>query len=186
MAMLAALGLALLTAGCGLNPLAEDEPQVGRLADSAARASLQTYGILARAVKKQEHLAARAASAQAEAAPQTGDQLAALPPTSDPGIALRVRFASQLATLDPEARADLAALSTQLQRAPDRPIRLHAYWSADDDDAAASAKIMALKRAMLVRDFLIDQGLGRATIEFPRIEDDDEALDVVDIVLDPL
>ena len=181
--------MAAFTAACSLNPFSDDEEQVGRLADSAARASLQTYGLLTRAVKRHERLAARQAEAQSSEAPSGGGQsgggqIAALPPTSDPAVALRVRFSTELAELDPSARAELAALSAQLQRSADVPLKLLAYWSADDDDEAATAKLKALKRAMLVRDFLTDQGLGRAPIEFPRVEDNDTPLDFIDIVID--
>lgn len=176
--------MAAFTAACSLNPFSDDEEQVGRLADSAARASLQTYGLLTRAVKRHERLAARQAEAQSSEAPSGAGQIAALPPTSDPAVALRVRFSTELAELDPSARAELAALSAQLQRSADLPLRLLAYWSADDDDQAATAKLKALKRAMLVRDFLTDQGLGRAPIEFPRVEDNDTPLDFIDVVID--
>ena len=166
--------MAAFTAACSLNPFSDDDEQVGRLADSAARASLQTYGLLTRAVKRHERLAARQAEAQSSEAPSGAGQIAAL----------RVRFSTELAELDPSARAELAALSAQLQRSADLPLKLLAYWSADDDDQAATAKLKALKRAMLVRDFLTDQGLGRAPIEFPRVEDNDTPLDFIDIVID--
>lgn len=178
-----ALAVAALASACSLNPFSDDEEQVGRLADSAARASLQTYGLLTRAVKRHERLAARRADEESSEAPR-GGQIAALPPTSDPAVALRVRFSTELAELDPAARVELAALSAQLQGSADIALKLLAYWSADDEDEAATAKLKALKRAMLVRDFLTDQGLGRAPIEFPRVEDDDIPLDFIDVVID--
>jgi len=71
-------------------------------------------------------------------------QLAALPPVGAAEIALRVRFAAERTEMDSAAQAELAALTTQLQRNPEVPVKLLAYWAADGDEAAASAKIMAL------------------------------------------
>ena len=173
--------LPLLTA-CGLNPFADDPQPTSRLAESAARASLQTYAILQRA----ERLAQREVERGAEAAaPEAASslQMAALPPVSDPGIVLRLSFPESRGALSSDSQTDLAALGAQLQREPGLPIKILAYWSADDEDAA-QAKLHALKRAMLVREFLADQGLARARIDFTRIEEADPPPWIVDVVVD--
>ena len=188
-ALVVAIGVVvtgLLAAGCSsIDPFSGGDEQVGRLADSAARASLQTYGILTRAVQRQERLAEREAQEEQASSSELGTQFAALPPASTPELALRVQFNGEPAALDSAARAELAALSAQLLRSGEVPVRLMAYWSADDDEDAAPAKIQALKRAMLVRDFLTDQGLARAPIEFPRLEEEeDDAPGVIDVLLE--
>ena len=169
-------------AACSLDPFAEEVPQ-GRLAESAAMASLQTYAILQRAHRLQEREIRLAAEEAAPAASASSLQVAALPPTSDPGIVLRLRFAESSGSLDTESQADLAALGAQLQREPGLPIKVLAYWSAADDEAA-KAKLLALKRAMLVRDFLAEQGLARAGIGFSRIDEADPPPWIVDVVID--
>ena len=170
-----------LLAACGLNPFAEEAPQA-RLAESAARASLQTYAILQRSQRLATREAARSAEAEAPAeAPSL--QMAALPPSSDPGIVLRLSFGESRGSLSSESQADLIALGSQLQREAGLPIKILAYWSADDE-AAAQAKLHALKRAMLVREFLADQGLARARIDFTRIDEADPPPWIVDVVVD--
>ena len=176
----APVALLPLLAACGLNPFAEEE-QVGPLADSAARASLQTNGLLVRALKQRERAIAEAAAEQED--PGEARQIAALPPENDPGVALRLRLPPNRTQLDPGAQADLAALSTQLQREADLPIRILAYWSAENEDEAGTAKLRALKRAMLVRDFLVGQGVARAPIDFPRIESEAAVPGLVDVVV---
>ena len=173
--------LPLLTA-CGLNPFEEEAPR-GRLAESAAIASLQTYAILQRAERLQEREVRLATEQAAPAAAASSLQMAALPPTTDPGIVLRLLFSESSGSLNSESQADLVALGAQLQREPGLPIKVLAYWSADDDEAA-SAKLLALKRAMLVRDFLADQGLARAGIGFSRIDEADPPPWIVDVVID--
>ncbi len=175
------VALLLLLSACGLDPFAE-EPPTARLAESAALASFQTYAILERS----QRLAARDAERAArEAAPAESAslQMAALPPSSAPEVVLRLSFAESRGALSRESQADLAALGAQLQREPGLPIRILAYWSADDDDAA-QAKLQALKRAMLVREFLADQGLARAKIDFTRIDEADPPPWIVDVVAD--
>ena len=178
----AALFLLLpLLAGCGFDFFAE-APPTARLAESAARASLQTYAILQRS----QRLALREAERSAEAAQPASApslQMAALPPSSDPGIVLRLSFAESRGSLSAESQGDLVALGAQLQREPGLPIKILAYWSADDEDAA-KAKLHALKRAMLVREFLADQGLARARIDFTRIEEANPPPWIVDVVVD--
>lgn len=172
-----------LLAACGLSPFAEATPE-GPLADSAARASLQTYALLQRQARLAQRESARAARQPAAEAAKASLQMAALPPSSDPGIVLRLSFPESRGALTSESQADLVALGAQLQRDPGLPIKVLAYWSADDDDAAAQAKLHALKRAMLVRDFLADQGLARARIDFTRIDEADPPPWIVDVMVD--
>ena len=177
----ALIALLPLLAACGFDFFGEEPPNA-RLAESAARASLQTYAILQRS----QRLAARELERSAEAAQPASApslQVAALPPSSDPGIVLRLSFAESRGSLSSESQGDLVALGAQLQREPGLPIKILAYWSADDDDAAR-AKLHALKRAMLVREFLADQGLARARIDFTRIEEANPPPWIVDVVVD--
>lgn len=175
------IALLPLLAACGLNPFAE-EPPTARLAESAARASYQTYAILARSQRLAVRQAERAVAA-AQPAVSPSLQMAALPPSNDPNVVLRLSFAESRGALSRESQADLVALGAQLQREAGLPIKILAYWSAADDDAA-QAKLHALKRAMLVREFLADQGLARARIDFSRIDEADPPPWIVDVVVD--
>ncbi len=98
-------------------------------------------------------------------------QIAVLPPANEPGIALRVRFDGDEGTLSEEARGGLSALAAELRGNQTRPVEIVAYWTGEGEPGG-SAKLQALKRAILIRSFLNQQGLEAARIVFQRVGED--------------
>lgn len=107
--------------------------------------------------------------AKAVAAPKkqpAPEETARLTPTAPlaPGEPIHVAFGSESALLSDKAKAKLVEFSQRLKDNPGLRIQLLAYASGTQE-TASQARRLSLSRALVVRSFLIDQGLSSIRID---------------------
>jgi len=99
--------------------------------------------------------------------------------------ALSVSFDSGAAELTEGAKAELGRLAVTLKKTSDQRLQVVAY-AAGTDAEASQARRLALSRALVVRSYLIEQGIASARMDVRalgnKIESDGPA-DRVDLVL---
>ncbi|HXM71108.1 MAG TPA: OmpA family protein, partial [Thermoanaerobaculia bacterium] len=109
-----------------------------------------------------------AASKPAPAAPET--QLAARPPAavtpSAPaaGVAVSVNFPTSASDLSDRAKAELGKLAERLKQNQELRLQLIAY-AAGTEAEASLARRLSLTRALAVRGYLFDQGVGASRMD---------------------
>lgn len=127
--------------------------------------------------------AGEAADADDEEAPDDSeevDQTAALPPVE--GM-LRVAYAPEATTLSDAAKERLAPLLAQLNE--DYGLRLHVLAYAEgDEDESTHARGVSLARALALRDYLGEQGIGPERMDLKALGNSaqEEPADRVDLI----
>lgn len=122
----------------------------------------------------------------AAAPPEAPTQQSALPPAtetpSEEQLA-RVAFAADSDDLDPAAEEELRSVVARLEANPDARIQLLAYASGSDSEVL-KARRLSLARALSVRKFLVDAGIGsrRMDVRAQGNKAGDGPADRVDIV----
>ncbi|MFI4986922.1 MAG: OmpA family protein [Alphaproteobacteria bacterium] len=136
--------------------------------------------------------APRAASAESKpAASAPATQLAAKPPTipnaagGSLGKALSVNFAGGGIDLTDQAKGELNKVVATLKKSDDLRVQLIAY-AAGSEAEASQARRLSLSRALAVRGYLFDQGVGASRMDVRalgnKLEDNGPA-DRVDLVV---
>ena len=97
-------------------------------------------------------------------APPGQTQIAAASPTETIDLDARLLFAEGSAELSAEDKQKLLALADQLQRDPEIRIQLLAF-AAGDDDTPNEARPLSMSRALVVRGFLVDQGITASRVQ---------------------
>ncbi|PCJ61464.1 MAG: hypothetical protein COA65_00410 [Rhodospirillaceae bacterium] len=95
------------------------------------------------------------------------EETAKLPPASaplEPGKPIQVVFGSESALLSDKAKAKLEKFAVHLKSNPGLRIQLLAHASGTEE-AASQARRLSLSRALVVRSFLIEQGLPSIRID---------------------
>jgi outer membrane protein OmpA-like peptidoglycan-associated protein len=95
------------------------------------------------------------------------EETAKLPPASaplEPGKPIQVVFGSESALLSDKAKAKLEKFTVHLKSNPGLRIQLLAHASGTEE-AASQARRLSLSRALVVRSFLIEQGLPSIRID---------------------
>ena len=97
---------------------------------------------------------------------------------------LRITFAEGSAALPEAAREPLAAIARKLKADPGMRLRLAGY-AGGDDAAARRARRLALSRALAVRLYLTQQGIGgtRTRVQARRLPLDESQADRVDVAV---
>jgi len=117
----------------------------------------------------------------AEDAVAEASQTAALPPASTQE---RFLFAAESAELPADAVGLLDAVVSRLEAAPDLRLQILAY-AAGTDETTSQARRLSLSRALAVRKYLIDKGIGRTRLDVRALGNraEDGPVDRVDLVL---
>lgn len=97
---------------------------------------------------------------------------------------LRITFVEGSATLPDSAREPLAALASKLKADPGMRLRLIGF-ARGDEAAARRARRLALSRALAVRLYLTQQGIGgtRTRVQAQRVPLDNNQADRVDVAV---
>jgi outer membrane protein OmpA-like peptidoglycan-associated protein len=94
-------------------------------------------------------------------------QTAALKATSQSSStskqSIRIPFSGEAATLPEDSKGDLKGIAGSLSKDPALRVQVMAYASGNND--ASRARRLSLSRALAVRGFLIDQGVGSTRID---------------------
>jgi outer membrane protein OmpA-like peptidoglycan-associated protein len=75
----------------------------------------------------------------------------------------RIAFSGEAATLPEPAKGDLKQIAGSLVNDPSLRVQVMAYARGSDD--ASKARRLSLSRALAVRSYLIDQGIGSTRID---------------------
>ncbi len=93
-------------------------------------------------------------------------QVAALSPARQTGAgpqSLRIPFSGEAAVLPEPAKGDLKQIAGSLSKDPALRVQVMAYASGSDD--GGKARRLSLSRALAVRTYLIEQGIGSTRID---------------------
>jgi outer membrane protein OmpA-like peptidoglycan-associated protein len=93
-------------------------------------------------------------------------QVAALPPARQAGAgpqSLRIRFSGEAAVLPEPAKGELKQVAGALSKDSAMRVQVMAYASGSDD--GGKARRLSLSRALAVRTYLIEQGIGSTRID---------------------
>lgn len=118
--------------------------------------------------------------------PNTDDQVAAVPDASMPASEpVSIVFGPEETELPPTAESALVPLAAQMAADESLRLRLMAYAEADDE-SPSNVRRTSLRRAIAVREFLIDQGIRSTRIEVRALGDQSEGgnPDRVDAIVD--
>ncbi len=110
-----------------------------------------------------------------EAASESAPQSAALPPagTQDGEVTASILFAKGSADLTDEGRAELKALADDMSRDESLRVQLLAF-AGSDGSSSNVARRLSLSRALVVRGFLIDQGISSTRMQVRALGDRSE------------
>jgi outer membrane protein OmpA-like peptidoglycan-associated protein len=126
-----------------------------------------------------------------EPAPAPRQQTAAVAPVPQPPAmpsgesqALRIGFTGENAALPEPAKGDLKSVIDNLTKNPAMRVQVKAYASGNAE-AASKARRISLSRALAVRAYLIEQGIGSTRIDVRALGNNAEGGpgDRVDLVL---
>ena len=76
---------------------------------------------------------------------------------------MRIAFAGETAALPDTAKGDLKRIAGRLSKDAALRVQVKAYASGNDD--ASKARRLSLSRALAVRTYLIEQGIGSTRID---------------------
>lgn len=110
-------------------------------------------------------------------------------PAAPPLTGVRVLYQPTEASPDPASQGVLNSLIETLKQAPDQRIELRAFATAGSDQSSESseARRIALNRALLLREALVQRGIARDRIDIRALgaSQDGAPADRVDIVAQP-
>lgn len=107
-----------------------------------------------------------AATPDAAVAPAPAQVAALSPPPRQSGAgpqSLRIPFSGEAAVLPEPAKGDLKQIANSLSKDPAMRVQVMAYASGTDD--GGKARRLSLSRALAVRTYLIEQGIGSTRID---------------------
>jgi outer membrane protein OmpA-like peptidoglycan-associated protein len=111
-------------------------------------------------------VAPAAVMADAAVTPAPAQVAALSPPARQTGVgpqSLRIPFSGEAAVLPEPAKGDLKQIAGSLSKDPAMRVQVMAYASGSDD--GGKARRLSLSRALAVRTYLIEQGIGSTRID---------------------
>lgn len=154
---------ALAPAKAELSPSAMATPVAATAKPASATTTTTTTTVAPATVRTSE--ATTSPPVAVSAPPAEPTRMAALPPApaSAGKQSMRIAFSSSAATLPEAAKGELKQIAAQLSKDPALRVQVMAYAGSSED--ASKARRLSLSRALAVRSYLIEQGIGSTRID---------------------